>query len=182
MCNNCPQSGQFSWFFDRSEYLYNKKKSVIEGTDLTIITPSQWLAGLVKESFFKDYPVKVINNGIDLSVFNPTESNFREKYQIGDKYVVLGVAFGWGARKGLDVFIELSKRLPENYQIVLVGTDDNVDKQLPGNIISILKYCLEIQKNGKEFYSEKCRLFAKSRFDKKVLTEETLDLYKELLK
>ena len=51
-----------------------------------------------------------------------------------------------------------------------------------GDINSILKYCLKIQKNGKEFYSEKCRLFAKSRFDKKVLTEETLDLYKELLK
>ena len=49
----------------------------------------------------------------------------------------MGVAFGWGARKGLDVFIELSKRLPENYQIVLVGTDDNVDKLLPDNIISI---------------------------------------------
>ena len=150
-CNNCPQSGQFSWFFDRSEYLYDKKKSAIEGTDLTIITPSQWLAGLVKESFFKDYPVKVINNGIDLSVFNPTESNFREKYQIGDKYVVLGVAFGWGARKGLDVFIELSKRLPENYQIVLVGTDDNVDKQLPGNIISIHR--TQNQKELAEIYT-----------------------------
>lgn len=150
-CKKCPQIKQYSWFFDRSEYLYNKKKSVIEGTDLTIITPSQWLAGLVKESFFKDYPVKVINNGIDLSVFNPTESNFREKYQIGDKYVVLGVAFGWGARKGLDVFIELSKRLPENYQIVLVGTDDNVDKQLPGNIISIHR--TQNQKELAEIYT-----------------------------
>ena len=150
-CNNCPQSGQFSWFFDRSEYLYNKKKSVIEGTDLTIITPSQWLAGLVKESFFKDYPVKVINNGIDLNVFKPTDSDFRKKHNLENKYMVLGVAFGWGARKGLDVFIELSKRLPENYQIVLVGTDDNVDKQLPGNIISIHR--TQNQKELAEIYT-----------------------------
>ncbi len=49
----------------------------------------------------------------------------------------MGVAFGWGKRKGLDVFVELAKRLDERYQIVLVGTDDEVDKQLPSSIISI---------------------------------------------
>ena len=64
---------------------------------------------------------------------------------------MLGVAFGWGKRKGLDVFIELSKRLPENYQIVLVGTDDNVDKQLPGNIISIHR--TQNQKELAEIYT-----------------------------
>lgn len=54
------------------------------------------------------------------------------------KYVVLGVAFDWGCRKGLDIFIELFRRLPkESYRIVLVGTDDNIDDQLPKGIISI---------------------------------------------
>ena len=48
------------------------------------------------------------------------------------------MAFGWGIKKGLDVFIELEKRLDSaKFQIVLVGTDDNVDKQLPSDIISI---------------------------------------------
>ena len=137
-CKKCPQIKQYSWFFDRSEYLYNKKKSVIKGTDLTIITPSQWLAGLVKESFFKDYPVKVINNGIDLNVFKPTDSDFRKKHNCENKYILLGIAFGWGKRKGLDVFCELAKRLDnKRYQIVLVGTNDDVDKLLPKNIISI---------------------------------------------
>ena len=54
------------------------------------------------------------------------------------KYMVLGVAFGWGRRKGLDVFIELARRLDHlEYQIVLIGTDDAVDQQLPKGIISI---------------------------------------------
>ena len=53
---------------------------------MMIVTPSQWLADLVKESYLKEYPVKVINNGIDLSVFKPTESDFRKKYGIGKKY------------------------------------------------------------------------------------------------
>lgn len=137
-CRHCVQRGQFSWFFDRSEYLYDRKKAVTEGLDLTIVTPSEWLAGLVKESFLRDYPVRVIHNGIDLTVFKPTPSSFREKYAIGNRHIVLGVAFGWGRRKGLDVFIELARRLDAAaYQIVLVGTDNAVDRQLPDGIISI---------------------------------------------
>lgn len=136
-CSECPAANKYSWFFDRSKYLFEKKKNLFTGLDLTIITPSKWLADQVKQSFLKDCEVMVINNGIDLSVFNSRESDFREKYNLQDKFIVLGVAFGWGVRKGLDVFIELSKCLDERFQIVLVGTDDKVDKQLPKNIISI---------------------------------------------
>lgn len=118
--------------------MFEKKKELFSGLDMTIITPSLWLADLVKESFLKNYPVKVINNGIDLSVFKPTKSDFRQKYGIGEKYMLLGVADGWGIRKGLDLFVELSKRLdPSKYQIVLVGTNDSVDKQIPDGIISV---------------------------------------------
>jgi len=139
-CYKCPQYKEYPQsFFDNSKKMYKLKKEWFCGIkNLTIVTPSKWLADLVKQSFLKDYPVQVINNGIDLSVFKPTESNFRERYNIpAEKYILLGVAFGWGMKKGLDVFIELSKRLPDNYQIVLVGTNDKTDKQLPKNIISI---------------------------------------------
>lgn len=138
-CHHCSQYKDYpKSFFDNSKKMYKLKKKWFLGVkNLTLITPSKWLAGLVNESFLKDYPVKVINTGIDLNIFKPKKSDFREKYNLQDKFIVLGVAFGWGKRKGLDVFIELSKRLSEKYQIVLVGTDDNVDKQLPKNIISI---------------------------------------------
>lgn len=137
-CQNCPQRSHYSWFFDRSNLLYEKKKQLFSELALTIITPSQWLADQVKQSFLKEYPVKVIHNGIDLSVFSPKESDFRAKHGIGERFLVLGVAFGWGVRKGLDVFIRLAQRLdPEMFQIVLVGTDDTIDKQLPAHIISI---------------------------------------------
>lgn len=51
--------------------------------------------------------------------------------------MVLGVAFDWGKRKGLDVFSYLAEQLDDRYQIVLVGTDDKTDAELPQNIISI---------------------------------------------
>ena len=136
-CHNCPQRRRYSWFFDRSREMYERKKELFGGLDLTIITPSQWLADLVKQSFLGDYPVKVINNGIDLDVFKPIASNFKSKYDIEDKKMVLGVAFDWGERKGLDVFVKLASRLPKDYQIVLVGTNGKIDKLLPDNIISI---------------------------------------------
>lgn len=136
-CSNCIQHREFSWFFDRSGSLFQKKKALFSGLDLTIVTPSQWLAGLVKESFLKAYPVRVINNGIDLEVFKPTQSDFRERHGLEGKKLLLGVSFDWGVRKGLDVFVDLAKCLPEDYRIILVGTDEKIDKHLPPQIISI---------------------------------------------
>lgn len=140
-CHDCPNYRDYpSSFFDNSKRMWKLKKKWFTGVEnMTIVTPSQWLADLVKQSFLGAYPVRVIHNGIDLAVFKPTPSDFREKYQIRkEKKILLGVAFDWGIRKGLDVFVELSKRLaPEKYQIVLVGTDEQVDRQLPTNIISI---------------------------------------------
>ena len=136
-CGNCILRKRYSWFFDKSNNNFLKKKEALRNLDLTIITPSQWLADIVKQSFLNNYPVEVINNGIDLDVFQPRESNFREKHGIENKRVILGVSLVWQKQKGIDVFIELAKRLPEEYKIILAGTDGKVDKMLPDNILSI---------------------------------------------
>lgn len=140
-CGGCSQICSYpDAFVDRTHFMWKKKRSWFTGVpSMTLVTPSQWLADLVKQSFLREYPVEVIPNGIDLSVFKPRISDFREKYNIPtSKNILLGVAFGWGERKGLDVFLELAKRLDgSNYQIVLVGTDDSVDKQLPESFLSI---------------------------------------------
>ena len=139
-CNSCTQLRYYPvcYLAGDVEGNYQRKKAAFTDVkNLTIVTPSQWLAGLVEQSFLKDYPVQVINNGIDLSVFKPTQSDFRKKYNCEDKFVILGVAFDWGVRKGFDVFLDLAKRLDDRFQIVLVGTNDKLDKQLPENIISI---------------------------------------------
>lgn len=123
---------------DRSADVWEKKKRTITALEkLTLVTPSQWLADVVKGSFLKKYPVRVINNGIDLSVFKPTQSDYREAWKTGDRFVVLGVCFAWGTKKGLDVFLELARQLDDRFQIVLVGTTPAVEEQLPKNVIAI---------------------------------------------
>lgn len=139
-CYNCPIHREYpKSFTDNSRHMYKLKKQLFTGVEnLTIVTPSQWLADLVKQSFLKDHTIRIINNGINLDVFKPIENDIKIKYQCENKYLILGVAFGWGKKKGLDIFIELSKRLDENkYKIMLVGTDEHIEKDLPDNIISI---------------------------------------------
>lgn len=140
-CHECPypkNSYPFSYVDNTKRMWCLKKKWFTSIKNMAIVTPSNWLKELIKESFLKDYPIEVIHNGIDLNVFKPIVSDFREKYKISKtKYVILGVSFSWGNRKGLDVFIELSKRLSNQYQIVLVGTNVSIDKELPKKIISI---------------------------------------------
>ena len=164
-CHDCEQINRYpSCSVDRTDKMWKLKKEWFTGVqNLTIVTPSQWLADLAKQSFLKDYPVKVINNGINLDVFKPTESDFRTKHNLEDKKIILGVASVWEVRKGLDVFIELSKRLDDRYKIVLVGTNDEVDKKLPEGIISIHR--TSNQKELAELYTAADVFFIPTRED-----------------
>lgn len=140
-CENCPLIRSYPEnIIDKTKYLYNKKKSLYSSiNNMTVVTPSHWLLKYVKESFFQDKKLLVINNGINLEKYAYIKNEFKEKNGINKKFMLLGVANTWSERKGLDTFIELSKRLSDKYVIVLVGTNEIIDKNLPKKIISIHK-------------------------------------------
>ncbi|MBU9675092.1 glycosyltransferase [Planococcus sp. CP5-4] len=140
--NKCIQSRSYpsSWLLNNSKENFQRKKAAFSGIeDLTIVTPSNWLAELVKKSFLKNYTVNVVNNGIDLGVFKPTESNFKLKYKLENKFTLLGVASIWDERKGLEYFLKLSKMISTNEYIILIGLTEKQQKNLPLNIIGIDK-------------------------------------------
>lgn len=141
-CNRCPQLDSYpsSYFWDNSKSNYYRKKENYSGVkNLTIITPSEWLSNLVKESFLKEYPVVVINNGIDTDIFKKRESKIRDKLEIRDKFIILGVASPWSKRKGFEDFLELSKMLEEDEIIIMVGLSKEQILKLPKNIIGLEK-------------------------------------------
>lgn len=158
-CKNCPQRKQYSWFFDRSAWLYSKKKELFTSLkDVTIVSPSKWLAELTEHSFLNKYPIKVIYNGIDLDVFKPVESDFREKHGLTDKKIVLGIPKG-----KLGGFIELSKILDDDYKLVLVGLKDKDFETLPDNVIGL----------GYQPHSELAKIFTASDVYVNTTLEDT---------
>lgn len=123
---HCVQCEQFSSYpygkVDKSYELYELKKRLFTIPQVKyLIAPSKWIGDLAKQSFMKKAKVQVIYNGIDLSVFYPRNSNFREKHQIGNRHLILGVANVWDKRKGLIVFKKLARELGNEFYIVVVG-------------------------------------------------------------
>lgn len=138
-CHDCIQKRTYptSKLLDSSKENWQRKKRLFTGLDMTIVTPSEWLAGLVKRSFLKEYPVKVVYNGIDTSVFKPCFSEkVRKKYSPDGKPIVLGVASEWTERKGLPDFIALAKENPDIHVVVLGLTPKQI-KHLPDCITAL---------------------------------------------
>ena len=158
-CSDCPQPRAYpaTRLFSNSVNSFERKRRAFTGVkNLTIITPSKWLAGELSHSFLKDYPVEVIYNTINTEIFKPTPSAFRAEHGISDDdKMLLGVANIWEPRKGLEDFVRLVQLLetaPETegtytdatgsgkFKIVLVGLTpvqiDDLHKRAPG-IISL---------------------------------------------
>ena len=142
ICFKCPLVGDYpkSFFVDNSKNNFErKKKAFSDHPNLTIVTPSQWLSDLVGESFLANYPRVVINNGVDAGIFKPSNSQkfIREKYNIEEEFILLGVAFHWTNSKGLNVFKELAQKLGAGFKIVLVGVSIQQSIELSPSIVCV---------------------------------------------
>lgn len=142
-CGNCPQKRKFpaSLIFDRSAQNFIDKKKAFTSMPknlLTIVPVSDWIRNEMKDSFLKDYPFRVIHNGIDLSVFDiyDTES-VKQKYGLQNRHILLGLASIWSEEKGLNDFIKLAGMLNDDEVIVLVGITPEERKMLPDNVVGI---------------------------------------------
>lgn len=142
-CCDCPEKKSYpsSLLIDRSRKNYIEKRRLFTSVkNMTIVPVSNWLEGIVKESFLGKYNVEVIRNGTDISTFRPLSNDIKERYGIPDKNVVLGVASPWGFRKGLEDFFELHRHISgDEYQIVLIGLSEDQIKQLPKGIIGLTR-------------------------------------------
>ena len=139
-CSKCPlRKLTLLPIVDRSRFLFNLRKSLFDKiNNLTLVPVSKWLADLEKESILSKHRIITIHNVIDIDTFRPSTNNIiREKYQLTDKTIVLGVASVWEPRKGMDDFMKLSSLIDANTIIILVGVTSKQMKILPHNIIGI---------------------------------------------
>lgn len=139
-CYDCTQLNTYpaSKILDNSKWNWENKKKLFTDLNITIVTPSEWLADLIKQSFLGNYPIEVIYNGIDTSIFKFTLSKFKDRYNIEGKKIILGVASEWTERKGLKDFIKLNNIIDKSkYKIIVVGVNDKQKNKMPKDIIAI---------------------------------------------
>lgn len=148
-CSDCPLKAK--WSVDQSEKNYYLKKHFFSNIkNLTIVSVSNWLNCQVERSFMGTNQLCVLKNGVDIDVFKPTANDVRERYGIGNRKIILGVASVWDNDKGLHDFIKLSEALPNNWVIVLVGSTKK--KVTRCNIIYLPR--TQNQQELAELYSE----------------------------
>lgn len=139
-CHGCPQKHTYpeSLLLDNSRKNYERKRELFTGIpDLSLTVPSHWLERRVKQSFLREYPVEVVCNQVDRSIFKPAPGDFRERLGLENKYIVLGVASVWEERKGLKDFVALSKLLDDRFRIVLIGLSRKQLDELPDAILGL---------------------------------------------
>ena len=138
-CHDCPNMKEYpASLVDRSKRNWIIKKELLKDIpNMTIVTPSEWLSGLVKKSILHFYPIVVIHNGIDTSQFYHMENDFKDIYGISDKFMLLGVASAWNEMKGYSDYMKLADILGEEYQVVLVGLTKEQKKELPENVLGL---------------------------------------------
>lgn len=135
-CHKCPLqfSGPSKSIIDRSERNFNlKMKLLTTNRNIHLVAVSDWVAGLVKQSFLRHIPLSVIKNGIDLSIFN-----YARKKISGGRFKILAVSNVWHRDKGEFDIYELNKILDHNqYEIIMVGLSKSQMKNLPKGILGL---------------------------------------------
>lgn len=118
---------------------YQIKKELLTNSNISFITPSKWLADIIKNSFLKKNNIVTIHNGINTNQFDIL--NFKRE---SNQKKILGVANIWEDSKGLKYFNKLANDLEENYSITLVGVTQEQAKRLNPKI-SIIQRTNSIQ-------------------------------------
>ena len=139
-CEHCPQKRAFpaSYLVDGSKRNYRvKKQSFSKLGKFTLVCVSEWMKGEIAKSFLGDVRCEVIHNGIDLSVFKPSDgSAVRAKYGIPSGKVILGLASIWTPQKGLADLLSVASRLDAT--LVVVGAVPDEQKALiPASVVQI---------------------------------------------
>lgn len=101
-CGRCPTLCSEK-ALDASRWVHARKRKAWQSLNMTVVTPSQWLAEQARRSsLLQDRQIHVIPNGIDLNRFRPLDRSF-SRQALGlpqDKKLVLFGAMSGSTRKG----------------------------------------------------------------------------------
>lgn len=144
-CYECPQKREYPASFgldaSRSNWRW-KREAFSRPSSLQIVTPSIWLSSMLSDSFLRDIPRLTVQNGVDLSLFRPTDERDREatRKALGvrpDQVLLTAVAAPFDARKGYADALQVGQYLGDQARVLLVGLEDSQLASLPPHVIGI---------------------------------------------
>ena len=133
-CGSCPQLDSES-DFDLSRLNWHRKHHHWDDLDLTIVTPSTWLAEQAeKSSLFGDHRIEVIPNALDTEMYRPRDPQLgRELFDLPDdkRLVLFGAVDPMGDhRKGADLLQKALQSLSgtlTDVELVVFGASEPDD-------------------------------------------------------
>ncbi|TZE83080.1 glycosyltransferase [Calorimonas adulescens] len=129
-CRNCkyryiyPKS-----YIDKSRKLWIKKKSIFSkllSNKTVIVTPSKWLANELRKSYFKEFNIEIIPNGVRNSPYSGVDKKIlREELNLPtDKKIILFVAADINdERKGIKYVLDIINEFDQDILFLSVGKE-----------------------------------------------------------
>lgn len=138
-CGNCPKRYEEfpALILDSSRKQLEDRVNLFGNIkNLTAVGVSQWIVDEAQKKVFKTARCLAIRNGIDLNFFHPVESDFRKKYNLEGKFVILAPANKWFLPVNKETFDVISSSLDEDTFIVFIGSGVKKEMLKP-NMISL---------------------------------------------
>ncbi len=139
-CGGCPKRKSDLCAFvteNSAAVLADRKKYLGAIKNLTCVGVSNWVTEEAKKSFLKDKNFVTVKNGIDTEFFSDTISDFRERYSLGNKFVILGLASKFFKSVNKETYDKLVCSLKEDDRLVLLGCSKKQKKHLPKRVIGL---------------------------------------------
>jgi glycosyltransferase involved in cell wall biosynthesis len=125
-CGACPYLGEYPRLrSDTTAFLFRLKDRIYDGSRLTLVVPSHWMADIVRASpLLGRFPLRHIPTGIDLAVFRPgsqEEARQRLRLPLDRRIVFFAAANINERRKGLHLLAEALRRLEDPPLLLVAG-------------------------------------------------------------
>lgn len=135
-CGKCPTLGSIK-NNDLSHKVWKRKKKVWKNLDMTIITPSGWLAECARSSsLLSNYHIEVIPNGVDINRFKPMNRHYvREMLSLpANKKIILFGSMNClnDSIKGFHLLLQALRKMSaeawsDNAELVVFGASEPKD-------------------------------------------------------
>ncbi|BAY66036.1 group 1 glycosyl transferase [Calothrix brevissima NIES-22] len=145
-CGKCPYLDRYPHIYrDNTRVEWKLKNWVYSNSNLTIVTPSNWLAEQAKTSMLSCFPIHCIPYGIDTAAYQPIDSQLCRVVlglPVNQKIIMFGATNLNDKRKGGDLLFNALQNLPESLKdetvlLTFGNKGEEIAKQVGMKVLSL---------------------------------------------